>query len=99
MFQTILGDYKDNESITNYIWELLVVDSIETIMDQATSEQEPIQWLHQDFIDPVKYSGRHYQDINSEAMVYIQYGCLNQEHNLSDRNRGWEQNLGSSYPV
>ena len=39
--------YDENYSVANHIWDSLVQNNLENILEQANNEQEPLTNLHQ----------------------------------------------------
>ena len=47
-FKTVIGGYDDNDSLLSHIWDSLVQDNSENVIQQATLEQKPLPQFHTD---------------------------------------------------
>ena len=67
-FQTVMGGYEHNETISAHIWDSLAQAGIEYVLNQANGEKESLPHLYQERLTSKETSSRQEQHINDEVM-------------------------------
>ena len=66
LFQTVMGGYENNDTISDHIWSSLVQGS-DNVTEQAVAEHEPVPPVHADWLDPTEQHHRREQFLGEEV--------------------------------
>ena len=51
-FETVIGGYDENDSLSDHTWGSLAMDGTENTLQEAVFDQEPPPQLHEDWLTP-----------------------------------------------
>ena len=67
-FQTVTGEYENNDAVVNYIWDALVHEETDNILSQAQDKQEPLPYLCHDWSTHEEQQTRRDKNMNDEVI-------------------------------
>ena len=98
-FETLIGGYDENASLSDQIWSSLAVDGTKNTLQEAMLEQEPLPQLHDDWLTPDEIIQRQNADINLEVTRLINEQRGVHERDQDATRRGRDRHLRSMTPV